>query len=350
MTAASSRAPVRALRRLALLLLLLVLVLGWPSSGAAQWIDQGPVFTLIEENDLVVNTDRHYTQGLKLSYLQADGNVPGWARRLAETIPRLGFDVDTNRFGYVLGQSIFTPADLSAVQLLTKDRPYAGWLYTGVILQRRGTWAGQWPVLESFQVDLGIIGHHSLADEAQTVVHEFRGFDPPRGWGHQLHDEPGLALKYQRSWLFSPAPQGPRYLDLIAQAGLSVGNVETSLRAGGILRVGLQLPDDFGVSTISSLTTTDGGWSPSRVGGRWGAYVFAGVEGWAVLYTAFLDGNLFRHGPHVDKEPFVAEWKGGGVLALDRLDVALTYVHRSREFMSQQKDHGYGSLAVKLKF
>jgi len=68
----------------------LLLFCGWPSTGSAQWTDQGPVLTIIEENDLAVDTDRHYTQGFKISYLQADGDVPRWALRLSEHLPALG--------------------------------------------------------------------------------------------------------------------------------------------------------------------------------------------------------------------------------------------------------------------
>jgi len=327
----------------------LLLLCGWPSPGSAQWTDQGPVLTIIEENDLAVDTDRHYTQGFKISYLQADGDVPRWALRLSQRLPALGASWPVTKFGYHFGQSIFTPADLNATQPLKNDRPYAGWLYTGLILQRRGT-LGERPVLESFQLDVGIIGPDSLAEDAQKRVHEFRGFDTPKGWRNQLHDEPGLALKYQRSWLLSPAREGPRYFDFIPQAGLSVGNVETSLRGGATARAGWNLPDDFGHSTISSLTPTQGGWSPNREVPRWGAYVFAGAEARTVLYTAFLDGNLFRHSPHVEREPWVAEVKSGVVAVLNCLEVAVTYVYRTPEFRGQQKDLGYGSVSLTVKF
>jgi hypothetical protein len=84
---------------------------------------------------------------------------------------------------------------------------------------------------------LGIIGPDSLADQAQTWVHERRGFHTPKGWAHQINNEPGAALKYQRSWLLSTRRENPRYADLIPQAGFSLGNVETSFRAGGTARL-----------------------------------------------------------------------------------------------------------------
>ena len=172
----------------------------------------------------------------------------------------------------------------------------------------------------------------------------------PRGWQNQLHDEPGIALKYQRSWLFSPTATGPRWIDLIPHTGMSLGNVETSFRIGGTLRVGFNLPDDFGVSTISSLTTTEGGWSRSRTGRPWGAYVFAGTEASTVLYTAFLDGNLYRHSHHVQKEPFVGEWKAGVGFLMHHVELAFTYVYRTPQFVLQGQNDSYGSVSLKIKF
>src|SRR5581483_9078829 len=275
--------------------------------------NQTGVFTMIEENDLVFDTDRHYTQGIKLSYLFRDNEVPQLVSRMMSLVPKFGFEPRAEKFGIEIGQSIFTPANISTTNINVADRPYAGWLYTGLIYQRRGLVFERFPMLQHFQMDLGIIGPDSLADKAQTWVHEVRGFDTPKGWRHQLKDEPGIALKYQRLWLFSPWAEDPRYFEFTPTLGGSLGNVETSLRAGATLRLGINLPDDFGPQTISSLMTTDGGWSPDHRGSRWGAYVFTGIEGWLVAHTVFLDGNSFESSQRVNHQPFVAEWKTGVV-------------------------------------
>jgi hypothetical protein len=318
--------------------------------ASATWYEQGTVLTTVEENDLFVNTDRHYTQGFRQSLLLADGVMPDFVKQLADAIPKLGVSQHiANKLGFEIGQSIFTPANVSATQRLTRERPYAGWLYTGAILQRRFFLEGGWPVLENFQIDAGVIGPSSFAQETQTWVHDFRGFEKPRGWDNQLRDEPGVALKYQRAWLFSPDMRD-RWLDLIPHAGLSLGNVDTSFRIGGTLRIGMHMPDDFGVSTISSLATTEGGWSKARVDRRWGFYVFTGSELSTVLYTAFLDGNLFRHSHHVEKEPFVAEFKAGVGFVLNAVELGLTWVYRTPQFAGQGRNDSYGSVSLKIKF
>src|SRR5205823_10726214 len=141
--------------------------------------------------------DRWYTQGAKITYLQADNNLPKSCQRLFDHLPALGFANRAERFGYQLGQSMFTPSDTHRPEPLLNDRPYAGWLYTGLIVQRRGLGTGEFLTLENFQVDLGVIGPDALADNVQSWYHHHL----PPGWKNQLHDEPGIALKYGRAWL-----------------------------------------------------------------------------------------------------------------------------------------------------
>lgn len=322
-------------------------LLAWNcQAGSAFTFDQGPVLTLIEENDAIADTDRHYTQGIKLAYLQADNHAPHWAVRLSDHLPEWGFENKADKFGYEIGQNFYTPADLKASQLLSDDRPYAGWLYTGLILQRRGLDAHDHPVLEHFELQLGIIGPESFAEQTQNWAHQENG----RGWDHQLKTEPGLALRYQRSWLITPAGKEARHVDFIPYGGFSLGNVETSARFGALLRIGWNLPDDFGIPIIDSLAVTSGGWSRSRAASPWGFYVFTGVDARAVLHNAFLDGNLYRASHSVGKEPIVRDWKSGIVFVLKRVDVGLAYVLRSPEFTSQTEDDRYGSLFINVKF
>jgi hypothetical protein len=313
---------------------------------AAGDFEQGAVFSLTEENDFFNSTDRWYTQGAKLAFLQADNDVPKWTRCLFDHVTELGFSTGAERIGYQFGQSIFTPADTHSSEQLLDDRPYAGWLYTGFIVQRRGLGLGDHLTLENFQMDIGIIGPESAGDQMQTWYHH----RAPRGWEYQLKDEPGLALKYGRACLIPLPTEERRYLDVIPHGGLSAGNVDTSFRAGTTVRAGYNLPDNFGVQPIDSLFTKEGGWSPSQQGRRWGVYVFTGVEGRAQLYSAFLDGNVFRESQHIDKEIFVGEWRSGLVVVLNHVEIAYTHIYRTREFEGQPEGQVYGSISVAVRF
>ena len=310
----------------------------------------GPVITLVEENDdLAANGDQHYTQGLRLSYTLAEERTPRWAAYLSEHLPSLGMKAEVPRFGLAIGQNIYTPKNIFTPAMVRADRPYAGWLYVGAILQRRGLTARQTPVLDNVRLDLGIIGPGSLAEQTQTWWHGLGGWVLPQGWHNQLKSEPGVDLKYDRQWKFSRVgPESGWALEFIPHAGVSLGTVQTFAVAGGIVRAGFNIPDDFGVQNIDSLATQAGGRTAATP--AFGAYLFAGVDGRAVARNAFLDGNLWRPSLSVRKEPLVADFKYGGVLAFKHFDLALSFVERTREFKGQTRDDHFGSLSVSTKF
>jgi hypothetical protein len=285
-------------------------VLGAGASLHAAEDFDGRAWAITEENDLFANpfgdhTDRHYTQGLELSFWGRETSSSNWIARL----PAWGLSGDTQRAGLVLGQNMYTPEDLQSTRLVSADRPYAGWLYAGVVAQRRGAAFDRVPCLEWIELNLGVIGPESMAREAQTVVHRWRGFATPKGWDNQLKSEPGLAVKYERLWRLSLGSQEQRFFDVLPHAGASLGNVATRGEVGTTLRIGYHLPDDFGVQFIDSDAALNGGFNAKSP--NFSVYLFVGVEGRAVGYTTFLDGNLFRPGPHVEREPFGADTRYG---------------------------------------
>ena len=309
---------------------------------------QGALITVIEENDdFVLDGDKHYTQGLKLSYLYSEEKTPDWSYNLAQTLPSLGMGVEVPRFGYALGQNIYTPKNVRSTQPITDDRPYAGWLYFGVVLERRGK-QGSIPVNDTLELDLGFIGPGSLAQQAQAQWHTIGGWFIPRGWDHQLKTEPAIDIKYDRQWKFGTTSQGVG-LEFIPHAGVRLGNVMTYGAAGAMVRFGYHIPHDFGVQTIDSLSNQTGDRSFARRH-AFGWYVFAAADGRAVLRNAFLDGNLYQTSPHVDKEPLVADFKAGLVMAFRRFDIGASFVHRTREYKGQPRCDQFGSISLNAKF
>ena len=305
---------------------------------------RGAVLEADEENDWFAGTDRHYTQGARIVYLGAEDRAD---RGLAARLPAVGFQPSAVRWGGELGQSIYTPENLAARLPQTYDRPYAGWLYTGAVLQRRGLTAGGLPTLENIRLQLGVIGPDSFAQEQQEWAHFAGGFQRARGWDNQLPNKPGLALKVQRACRLAAWQGSVADVDVIPHVGASLGNVDTSLRAGAQLRLGGRLPDDFGRQTIDALAISDGGRPVAAADRRRNWYVFAGVEGRAVGYNAFLDGNMFRSSLSVDKRPFVFELQSGLVIQWSRVDLSFVMAFRSEEFVGQDRWDDFGAITLR---
>lgn len=78
--------------------------------------------------------------------------------------------------------------------------------------------------------------------------------------------------------------------------------------------------------------------------------MFAGLEGRAVLYNIFLDGNAFTDSHSVDKEPFVGDLQAGLVVQWNRFRITYTQIFRTKEFEGQDSGDIFGSLSFSYHF
>ena len=336
--------------RLSLLLMLLLL---FPSAAFA---DQDPakpdlagIFSVQIENDLWGNgTDRHYTHGTRFSYLSSEA-TPVWLEKASAYVPffsRRGH----LRTSYAVGQSIFTPEDISEKKLIRDDRPYAGWLYgaIGLISDHRLRDGGlQSKRLDSLELNVGVVGPASYAEETQTTVHKMVGSPQPKGWSHQLHNELGVMLVYDRQW---QAQYNSEFwglgVDLSPHVGGTLGNVMTSVNCGTTVRVGRDLPSDYGPPSIRPSLPGSGFFRPT---GDFGWYLFVGVEGRYVAHSIFLDGNTFRDSHSVDREPLVGDIQGGLVLTWREFRLSFTNIYRTDEFEGQSSATEFGSISLSFR-
>ena len=92
---------------------------------------------------------------------------------------------------------MYTPEDLSEVDVISHDRPYAGYGYLGTALFRGGT-----RHRDRIQIDAGAVGPITGAGEIQAWSHEMWGGAEPLGWHNQLSNEPALQLHLERVYRF----------------------------------------------------------------------------------------------------------------------------------------------------
>ena len=300
--------------------------------------------TLIEENDSILfDSDRYYTQGLQLNYLgdsvAADSgwNVP--FDFLADHIGVFsgGSGVD-RRYEVMVGQQIFTPNDIHTSEPDTDDHPYAGWLYGGIGLLQ-DTDHRQ---LDHLEVQLGVVGPASLAHQTQNDWHQFIGVEQANGWHEQLHNEPGILISYEHKWRFLQ-PLGDGFaVDAIPQLGATVGNVMTYGSAGTLFRFGRNLEADYGPARMQPAMSGSSYFNEKALDGPFGFYVYAGAQGRAVARNIFLDGNSFQDSESVDKRVLVGDLVGGVSLFWSnsvKLDTSVVY--RSKEFSGEDKSEKY---------
>jgi len=310
--------------------------------------DPSSFVTLQFDNDFFGGNDGHFTNGMRAAYLSPEGAVPLPIRKAGEVIPL--FHANQNmRFGFSIGQNIYTPRDISLSDPPEDDRPYAGWLYMGFgLVSEDGTWQ------DKLEMDIGIVGPYSLAEETQTEWHRAFGFRQPKGWDKQLKTEPGFTLYYERSRrslyefeLHDYIPIENLGVDFTPHFGLALGNVHTHGALGFTARFGDDLPADFGPPKIRpNLPGSDYFRPHDSIG--W--YIFGGVEGRLVARNIFLDGNTFRSSRSVDKIPIVADFQAGAAITFWRARLSYTHLWRTPEFIRQNAFDNYGSVALSVRF
>ena len=202
----------------------------------------------------------------------------------------------THKVEFSIGQNMYTPIDISKYELISDDRPYAGWLYVFTSYHRKRVVNKIADFMDTVEVQFGMVGQASFAEETQKFVHNVFDRQRPNGWDNQLSNEPGLVMVFERKWLSHPGLTGMGY-DAITHLGGALGNVQTYLNGGVELRFGWNVPKKFGVSLIRPAGSTR-----LSVDDDFSLYIFGAFDGRAVLHDIFLDGNTFTESHSIAKK------------------------------------------------
>ncbi|MDA7864275.1 lipid A deacylase LpxR family protein, partial [Akkermansiaceae bacterium] len=315
------------------------------------------------ENDTFLNepfgigdyNDRHYTNGLLLKWMGADGDeAESFAGSLMKKIWPLRMETERVRTGFSFGHQMYTPEIIStdtrfAVgasptgdQLQVNDQPYAGYLFAELLGERRGmaSFLGgkKLPARDRFELSLGLVGPGAGGHDIQRTWHKAFLGPRPDGWSHQLNNEITLNVHADRTWLYSSDDGEGLYFDVMPNVGVDLGNLSTRLTAGLEVRVGLGQIHDFLLPSME------------RQSGDFGAYLYASAESWLVGQNIFLDGNTFSSSHSVNKNTFVSEVKLGFGINGDFGDLDVAWVRRSDEFDLQTEADTYLSASFTMRY
>jgi len=314
-------------------------------------------FFLYFENDSFGGTDRHYTNAFRLTWLSPDlteydedTRLPRWGLPLIRKLPLINRPGFQRNVGLSLGQNIYTPENISRRDLIRDDRPYAGWTYLSLTFHVKNT-----VKLDVFEVTMGIVGPSSLAEGTQRIVHGWLESKDPKGWDHQLRNEPGLIIGWQRNWrLFSKGMGSGFGFDFIPHIGGVAGNVATYANIGGEIRVGYNLPLDFGTSFIRSGSGIEAPADKTdprlRRRKNFGIHLFTDVDGRAVARNIFLDGNTWKESHSVDRRVLVADMAAGLAIVYKHFKLSYAHVYRTKEFDGQKRGEIFGSMTLAITF
>ncbi len=314
--------------------------------------------SLFLDNDLFSNSDDGYTNGIRLSAISPnlddfdnDPRLPKWLRHINHRLRFFRADESnlSRNMVVTLGQAMYTPDErfIDRTDLVTEDRPYAGWLYLGL-----GYQVSNATRLDTSVVNIGVVGPAAMAQQAQDLIHDLRGFQKYQGWGNQLNNELGLQWLYTRNNKFYQPLNANNKLgfDIISQWGGSLGNVATYLETGAEFRLGWNLPKDFGTS--SARPGGDNSAPGSRLDSRilnnpFGSlHTFVALNGRWVLHDITLDGNTLSDSHSVNKKEWVGSANMGIALSIYRWKLSFSREFGTDEYDNQPDSNSHGTLSI----
>jgi len=338
-----------------LFILFYLLIFPLSSEAGMQIPEHFNTYTIYIENDSFANTDRDYTNGIKLTWstpYQFDlkkFHLPEWSYPIINRLPFVNDSTKYRAVSFSIGQNIYTPEDITRRDLIENDRPYAGILYAAVGFHSR-----QGRRKDSWEFNIGIVGPHSYAEQAQNTVHDLIDTNEAEGWDNQLKDELTLGVVCERQWRLIESNSSRKFgYDLIPHLGARLGNVQIYANGGAEFRIGWNLANDFGTCPIragceiNSACRFNAG-NPSLGWRRKGIHLFFAIDSRAILRDIFLDGNTFKDSHSVDKEYFVADLIGGVGITLGRFKASYAYVYRTKQFKQQEKEQVFGTLTLSM--
>ncbi len=293
-------------------LALLPALLAAASSAAVAWQVQ-------EENDKFTsdNSDRYYTQGLRVSWMSPDL----WHGSVAQEI----------------NTPSFRPGE-------PDDMPYSGLLTAS--LGRLFAMPEQ-STLASVEGTVGVLGPSSRARQVQNGFHGLigtSGYD----WDRQMPDEPALNLDAEVRRRFDLDGGDRDRWDLIARVRASLGTIRSGVMLGAQLRFGA-LDRGWGYGYLrqsNSFSDPLSSKDPGREG--WCFFADLSVEvmprDYAVDGPAFAD---FAFEAPVESRPLIAQFGVGIQTRLDGFTFSFGVANRTKEFSGQEgSGHAFGSFRL----
>lgn len=305
----------------------------------------GGVYTLVLENDLFADSDRQYTNGIRIESVAPAGAPFEFISNAAKIVPFSGIGPNaTYRRGWSLSHLIYTASDISLENPPEDDHPYAGYLALSVF-----STAIQDNSENTLSLELGLIGPSAQGEFVQRNWHQHVLHDAidPAGWSTQLHDEVVFAVALQRLRRWDVLSSQRWNTDAYTHVGATLGTARTDLSAGvftrwwlGDIPIGVAAPPRIrpAISASSYLSRSDG----------WNAYVFGGIASTWVGRDVFLDGNTFRASRSVDKRDVVWSAQAGIAVQWEHVRLSYTHIVRSDQFITQREQHRFGSFSISV--
>ena len=314
---------------------------------------QADEYSLIFYNDFFAGTDRHFTNGISLSWIDDEAtqndtnNSNTYSHFMLNTITKLPFvdkqETKNYNAGISISQIIITPSDISQKTPQYDDIPYAGYLAASFYIF-------QWDntSFDEFRVDLGVVGKESGAEFVQNTFHKLVGSTKAEGWDTQLGTRYIVNSLFRHGDITWQNTADSIDMDWFNQGGIELGNFLTDIFASSIFRVGQNYIKNFNVHypylrEESSMLSLD----KKHEGFGWSFSI--GLNTQILLYSYILD-EAVSEGYNTDKNTFSGSAYGGIDLYYDCHKFTFLYQSRSPYTQEESKADTFGGFVYSYQF
>lgn len=302
--------------------------------------------TILWENDFLnfLKSDRYYSNGTRIGYTSKEydyfneDNPMSWAKNVSIVSynkPHI------TRFHMSINQEMYTPAT-HGPGIGKNDHPYGGFLYlnTGIFNRTADT-------EEHIGIKLGVVGSYSLAGQLQTFLHSSTGQLVFAEWDKsQLNNEFIFNPYYQitlRKYIFKTKPFS---MDILGTFDTALGNADTHFGAYGLIRLGHNLDNDFGIPKMN----LEQDYAPVH-SDKFSIYVFAGGGAKVTLHNIFVKGNSVQSDLGYNLSILRYEASAGLVMSFYGVRLGYIWTYYTKDYTVQPYDHhAVGALFVEFSF
>lgn len=278
------------------------------------------------DNDAWVfgHTDRWYTNGTRYSWTYRANDPDSTLGRMGAAIGKYAMRIDqTPTLTYTVGQTMYTPRDITVATFQPDDRPWAAFLYLGVT----GSHNDGEGSFSTADLKLGWTGQPALGEFTQETVHRVIGSPRPAGWAHQIEPRLGVQLSYAKVHLLAQDILKDR-VGLQVGWGGALGSLRNYANANATVVVG-NLATYGGKRTPPLLIANEGDFVVQdfgNVGVYQKPFVYLSVGVNAVASNYFISGHTLSGTANVKHLPLVGMAQMGASLPLN------TWFNRGRAY------------------
>jgi hypothetical protein len=300
------------------------------------------------DNDFInyqgMGTDDAYTGGIRADlFFTKKKDSRFFVDRI---LPKAGAS-SNNIFQWGIMQVVYTPQDLDTSAYLSNDYAYAGGLY---LIHSLYSYNAEKKFSFQTEINLGVMGPASLAEESQELIHRAIGYEQPRGWQNQIRTDFLFNLNFTAEKQILGLG---RFLEFMGGSKLSVGTLMNAVAVYPLIRIGWMNPyfDGF-ISQYADL-----GHSGIHRNRKFQFYIFARPSVSWVLTNAMLEGGVFsdhrkreegeliKYQNYRTIEHVVYQTDYGAVISYGHFSISMSQ-NISSMLIRNTYDHEYGNISL----